>query len=144
MARRAGRESLFMGRSLAERPCRSLAAGLPDARLVWVPTVHGLEFSYSLYPLPPGRLPFRRWKWELWHGPRLVASGWRLSRPDAGRALRLDAAEFGHRLFGVKAPPRDGRAARGDLRPGSSERVAIGAVTAWLVPLALERGPVYS
>jgi hypothetical protein len=109
-----------------------------------VPTVHGLEFSYSLYPLPPGRLPFRRWKWELWHGPRLVASGWRLSRPDAGRALRLHAADFGHRLFGLKAPARDERAARGDLRPGSSERVAIGAVTAWLVPLALEQKPVYS
>jgi hypothetical protein len=73
-----------------------------------------------------------------------VASGWRLSRPDAGRALRLHAAEFGHRLFGLKAPPRDERAARGDLPPGSSERVAIGAVTAWLVPLALEQRPVYS
>jgi hypothetical protein len=85
-------------------------------------------------------LPFRRWKWELWHGPRLVASGWRLSRADAGRALRLHAAEFGHRLFGLKAPPRDERTARGDLSPGSAERVAIGAINAWLVPLALERG----
>jgi hypothetical protein len=109
-----------------------------------VPTVHGLEFSYSLYPLPPGRLPFRRWKWELWHGPRLVASGWRLSRADAGRALRLHATDFGHQLFGLTAPPRDERAARGDLTPGSSERVAIGAVTAWLVPQALEQRPVYS
>src|SRR5947208_17176099 len=122
MARRAGRESLFMGRSLAGRPCRDLAASLPGARLMVVPTVHGLEFSYSLYPLPAGRLPFRRWKWELWHGPRLVASGWRLSRPDAGRALRLHAAEFGHGLFGLTAPPRDERAARGDLTPGSTER----------------------
>jgi hypothetical protein len=104
-----------------------------------VPTVQGLEFAYALYPLPPGRLPFKRWKWELWHGPRLVASGWRLSRADAGRALRLYAAEFGHRLFGLAAPPRDERAARGDLRPGSAERVAIGAVTAWLVPRALEQ-----
>ena len=147
MARRAGRESLFMRRSLVEGPCRGLAGGLPAAGalgLRGVPTVHGLEFAYSLYPLPPGRLPFRRWKWELWHGPRLVASGWRLSRPDAGRALRLHAADFGHRLFGLTAPPRDEPAARGDLAPGSTERVAIGAVTAWLVPLALERRPVYS
>jgi hypothetical protein len=104
-----------------------------------VPTVQGLEFAYALYPLPPGRLPFRRWKWELWHGPRLVASGWRLSRPDAGRALRLYASEFGHRLFGLPAPPRDERTARGDLRPGSAERLAIGAITARLVPLAAER-----
>jgi hypothetical protein len=104
-----------------------------------VPTVQGLEFAYALYPLPPGRVPLKRWKWELWHGPRLVASGWRLSRPDAGRALRLYTSEFGHRLFGLPAPPRDERMARGDLWPGSAERVAIGAITARLVPLALER-----
>jgi hypothetical protein len=104
-----------------------------------MPTVQGLEFAYALYPLPPGRLPLKRWNWELWHGPRLVASGWRLSRADAGRALRLHAAEFGHRLFGLEAPPRDEGAARGYLRPGSAERLAIGAITARLVPLALER-----
>ena len=38
-----------------------------------MPTVEGLVFAYALYPLPPGRLPFRRWRWELWHGPTLVA-----------------------------------------------------------------------
>src|ERR1700760_1951781 len=97
-------------------------------------TVLGLEFAYSLYPQPPGRFPFGRWRWELWHGSQLVAAGWRLARPDAGRALRLHAADFGHRLFGLQAPPRDERSARGDLSPGTSERVAIGAVTAWLVP----------
>jgi len=104
-----------------------------------VPTVEGLEFAYALHPLAPGRLPFRRWRWELWHGPELVAAGWRLSRPEAGRALRLHAAEFGHRLFGLPAPPRDARRAGGDLRPGTSERVALGAVTCMLVPRALER-----
>ena len=60
-----------------------------------MPTVEGLRFGYALYPLPPGRLPFRRWRWELWHGATLVAAGWRLSRPQAGRALRHGAAEFG-------------------------------------------------
>jgi hypothetical protein len=30
-----------------------------------VPTVQGLPFSYALHPLPPGRMPFRRWRWEL-------------------------------------------------------------------------------
>jgi hypothetical protein len=105
---------------------------------VHVPTVHGLEFAYSLYPLPPGRLPFRRWRWELWHGSQLVAAGWRLARADAGRALRLHAADHGHKLFGLSAP-RDPHAARGDLAPGTTERLAIGSITALLVPRALER-----
>jgi hypothetical protein len=105
-----------------------------------VPTVHGLEFAYALYALPPGRMPFRRWRWELWHGSNLVAAGWRLARPDAGRALRVRAAEFGHRLFGLPGPaPEHDAAARGDLRPGVTERVAIGPVTCLLVPRALER-----
>jgi hypothetical protein len=104
-----------------------------------VPTVHGLEFAYALYPLPPGRLPFRRWRWELWHGSNLVAAGWRFARADAGRALRARAGEFGHRLFGLSGPPHDPHAARGDLRPGTVERLAIGPITCLLVPRALER-----
>jgi hypothetical protein len=104
-----------------------------------VPTVQGLEFAYALHRLPPGRFPFARWRWELWHGSELIAAGWRLSRADAGRALRLQAAEFGHRLFGLPVPARDPRAGRGDLRPGSSERLAIGPISAVLVPRALER-----
>jgi hypothetical protein len=104
-----------------------------------VPTIQGLEFAYALYPLPAGRLPFRRWRWELWHGPSLIAAGWRLSRAEAGRALRVQAVEFGHRLFGLPAPARDPRAGRGALRPGSSERLAIGPITCTLVPRALER-----
>jgi hypothetical protein len=104
-----------------------------------VPTFHGLEFAYSLYPLPPGKFPFKRWRWELWHGSQLIAAGWRLARPDASRALRLHAADHGHRLFGLPAPARHDRLARGDLRPGSTERLAIGPITALLVPRALER-----
>jgi hypothetical protein len=104
-----------------------------------MPTVEGLVFAYALYPLPPGRLPFRRWRWELWHGANLVAAGWRLARPDAGRALRVHASEFGHRLFGLPVPVRDPKAGRGDLRPGSAERLAIGAISCTLVPRALER-----
>jgi hypothetical protein len=105
-----------------------------------VPTVHGLEFAYSLYPLPPGRLPFARWRWELWHGSNLVAAGWRLARPDAGRALRQRAAEFGYRLFGLPVP--DDRIPRADLQPGTTERLAIGPITCLLVPRALERPAV--
>jgi hypothetical protein len=103
-----------------------------------VPTVEGLQFSYALHALEAGRLPFRRWRWELWHGATLVAAGWRLSRPQAGRALRLNAAEFGHRLFGLPAPAREDGAGHGDLRPGSAERLAIGPITCLLVPRALE------
>jgi len=103
-----------------------------------MPTVEGLQFSYALHPLPPGRLPFSRWRWELWHGSTLVAAGWRLSRPQAGRALRVHAAEFGHRLFGLPAPARDPQAGSGDLRPGAAERLSIGSITCLLVPRALE------
>ena len=104
------------------------SAGRPRTRSDrTVPTVQGLEFAYALYALPPGRLPFRRWRWELWHGATLVASGWRLARPDAGAALRHRAAEFGCRLFGLPAPTatRAGRArpaARGDGAGGASGR----------------------
>ncbi len=38
--------------------------------------------------------------------------------PPGGRALRLHAAEFGHRLFGLAAPERGPDAGSGDLRPG--------------------------
>jgi hypothetical protein len=103
-----------------------------------VPTVEGLQFAYALHPLPPGRLPFRRWRWELWHGSRLIAAGWRLSRPQASRALRVHAAEFGHRLFGLAVPAHDPREGAGDLSPGAVERLVIGPITAVLVPLALE------
>jgi hypothetical protein len=104
-----------------------------------VPSVQGLEFAYALHRLPPGRFPFQRWRWELWHGANLLAAGWRLSRPDAGRALRVQAAEAGHRLFGLPVPARDPRTGRGDLRPGTAERLAIGPITCTLVPRALER-----
>jgi hypothetical protein len=104
-----------------------------------VSTIHGLEFAYALYQLPPGRLPFWRWRWELWHGSNLVAAGWRLTRADAGRALRVRAAEFGHRLFGLPVPSPDARTARRDLQPGTTERLVIGPITCLLVPRALER-----
>jgi hypothetical protein len=106
-----------------------------------VPTVEGLQFSYALHPLPPGRLPLKRWRWELWHGATLVAAGWRLSRPQAGRALRVHAAEFGHRLFGLPVPPREPHAAGADIRPGAAERLAVGPITCLLVPKALEAPP---
>jgi hypothetical protein len=104
-----------------------------------VPTVEGLQFRYALFLLPPGRVPFRRWKWELWHGATLVASGWRVTRRDAGRALRTYAARYGHGLFGLDGPSADVVAAFArDLLPGTSERVVAGPVSCLLVPRALE------
>jgi hypothetical protein len=103
-----------------------------------VPKFEGLQFSYALHLLPPGRLPFKRWRWELWHGSTMVAAGWRLSRPQAGRALRVRAAEFGHRLFGLPVPAPDDRMVAVDLQPGVAERVEIGSITCLLVPRALE------
>ena len=50
----------------------------------------------------------------------------------------MHAAEFGHRLFGLPIPARDPRDGRGDLRPGTAERLAIGPISATLVPRALE------
>ena len=45
------------------------------------------QFQYAIGLLPRGRFTFRRWRWELWHGAVLRASGWRLSPRDAERAL---------------------------------------------------------
>jgi hypothetical protein len=103
-----------------------------------VPTVEGLQLHYALEPLPPGRLPFRRWRWELWHGATMVAAGWRLSERDAGRAVRRQAATFAHRLFGLPAPDLGPPGDEDPLRPGATERLVRGPVMCVLVPRALE------
>jgi hypothetical protein len=105
-----------------------------------MPIVEGLTFSYALHELPPGRLPFRRWRWELWHGARLEAAGWRLSQRDATRALRMHGSRVGHRLFGLR-PPEHADAEPdppADFRPGAAVRVRHGAVAFALVPVHLE------
>jgi hypothetical protein len=104
-----------------------------------MPVVEGLSFHYALHELPLGRLPLRRWRWELWHGARLEAAGWRLSERDAARALRLHASRVGHRLFGLTPPPDDSRPIPG-FRSGASVRVSHGAVAFALVPVHLEMG----
>ena len=101
-----------------------------------MPIVEGLSFSYALHELPPGRFPFRRWRWELWHGARLEAAGWRLSERDAARALRLHGSRVGHRLFGLRLPgePADAK----PFSPGAVVRVRHGAVAVALVPVGLD------
>ena len=99
-----------------------------------MPTVEGLQFQYVLQPLPPGGWGFRRFGWQLWHGPRLEAAGWRLSERDAQRALRQHASRVGHRIFGLREPDR---LADQGFRPGAVVRVEHGAVSCTLVPRAL-------
>ncbi|HEX6389077.1 MAG TPA: hypothetical protein VFZ89_06520 [Solirubrobacteraceae bacterium] len=100
-----------------------------------MPTVEGLTLAYALYVIPPGRFPVRRWRWELWHGTRLVAAGWRTSRPMAERALQRYAGDFGHSIFGLR-PPAD--TVHAPLRPGATMRLELGSVAVRLVPRASE------
>jgi hypothetical protein len=104
-----------------------------------VQIVEGLSFGYVFHELPPGRLPFRRWRWELWHGSRLEAAGWRISRRDAERALRTHAARVGHAMFGLPAPGPEAAGSGGELHPGMVVRVVAGAVAFALVPRHLEQ-----
>lgn len=60
-----------------------------------------IELSYDLRLLPAGRFPFRRWRWELWHGERMLAAGWRLNPLHAQRALRVRALRHAHRVLGL-------------------------------------------
>ncbi len=110
----------------------------PAANVAGVPTVDGLTFSYVLHELPPGRLPFRRWRFELWHGARLEAAGWRMSERDAARALRTHGSRVGHDMFGL-APAGRRRDRRRPSGRGRPIRVHHGAVTFSLVPRNLDR-----
>jgi hypothetical protein len=107
------------------------------ANVAGVPTVDGLSFSYVLHELPPGRLPFRRWRFELWHGARLEAAGWRMSERDASRALRTHGSRVGHDMFGLGPPAVD--ELQPAFRPGAAVRVHHGAITFSLVPRNLDR-----
>jgi hypothetical protein len=106
--------------------------------------VEGLSFSYVVHELPRDRLPFRRWRFELWHGARLEAAGWRTTERDALRALHKHGSRVAHRMFGLR-PPADAPRG-GGLRPGASVRVLHGGIAFALVPRALEApglpGPV--
>lgn len=63
--------------------------------------IEPIELTYDLHLLPLGRCTFRRWRYELWHGPRLLSAGWRLSALHAQRALRAHALRYAHRLHGL-------------------------------------------
>ncbi len=96
-----------------------------------------IELHYALHALPPGRFPFRRWRFELWHGQRLLATGWRTTEHHAERALRERAARVAHRVRGLHLLRAEHAEASGPLRHGVVARVSCGAVSCLLVPLAV-------
>lgn len=104
-----------------------------------LPDVQGLELSYALHELPPGRLPFRRWRWELWHGARLEAAGWRVSERDAVRALSGHGSRVAHRFFGLRAPERPAVRLPASVQPGMTLRLDAAGVPVALRPRQLER-----
>lgn len=99
--------------------------------------IEPVELSYDLHLLPMGRFPFRRWRWELWHGPRLLAAGWRLNALHAQRALRVYAVRHAHRVHGLHPLRPD--AAQAPEREWGGAPVAIesGELRVLLSPRAL-------
>jgi hypothetical protein len=93
---------------------------------------------YALELLPPGRFPFRRWRWELWSGPTLLAAGWRTSERQAERALRTAAARVAHAKLGLHPLHPEDAAVSGSLVSGLPARVECGAVSCLLVPRGAE------
>jgi hypothetical protein len=92
------------------------------------------RFEYAVEPLPPGRVGFRRWRWQLWHGAVLLASGWRLSPRDAERALFKAAARRAHELLGVHALRPEAAEPLERFFPGASVRIACGAAMCLIAP----------
>lgn len=97
-----------------------------------------IELTYELHLLPRGRIAFRRWRYELWHGPQLLAAGWRLSVLHAQRALQAQAIRYAHRLNGLHALHPD-RTPPTEEAPWSGRRVAVesGDLRVMLTPRAL-------
>jgi hypothetical protein len=103
-----------------------------------VPIVEGVSFSYVLHELPRGRMPFRRWRFELWHGARLEAAGWRTSERDALSALRTHGSRVAHAMFGLRPPEGGRRRAGPEFRAGAAVRLSDGGIAFSLVPRQLE------
>ncbi|MDX6665375.1 MAG: hypothetical protein QOG68_1581 [Solirubrobacteraceae bacterium] len=93
------------------------------------------EFRYAVEPLPPGRLPFHRWRWELWQGAWMLAAGWCTAPAAAERALLRAASRRVHELRGVRALRPERARFLDALRPGLQARVDTGAGVCVLVPL---------
>lgn len=74
------------------------------------------EFEYAIETLAPSRIG-RRWRWELWQGAALLATGWRMSPRRADQAVRVAALRRLHASRGVTPLPSalDGRLDGGTL-----------------------------
>lgn len=92
------------------------------------------EFEYDLRELPPSRVPFRRWRFELWHGMTLLRTGWRISPRDAERALRTAASQRSHDMIGVKPLRPENNRALNPFKPGATVTLDCGAVRCVLTP----------
>jgi hypothetical protein len=93
------------------------------------------EFRYAVQTLPPGRLPFHRWRWELWQDAWMLAAGWCTAPADAHGALLKAASRRVHELRGVRALRPDRVRPLDALRPGRPVRIDTGAGLCLLVPL---------
>ena len=96
--------------------------------------IEGPDLQYALHVIPPGRVAFHRWRWELWHGQSLLATGWRTSERHAVRALRTAASHFAHRVLGLHPLRPEQAALTGDVRVGAVARLNCGQITCRLVP----------
>lgn len=92
-----------------------------------------IELSYALVLLPAPPLAFRRWRWELWHGPQLLAAGWRTGVGAAQRALQVHALRYAHRRLGLHLLRPDLAAESNEWR-GASVAVENGGVRVLLHP----------
>jgi hypothetical protein len=105
-------------------------------------TIEPVELTYELELLPPGRIPFRRWRWALWHGTQLLAAGWRGGAPHAQGALRVHALRYVHRLHGLHPLRVDQVAATETRWTGGPIAVEWGDLRVLLKPRALAGAPV--
>ncbi len=100
-----------------------------------------IELTYAVEDLPPGRFPFRRWRWELWHGPRLLAAGWRVSAIHAQRAIATHALRHAHRVLGVHLLRVDPGPETEKRWHGRATAVSCGDVSVKLTPRGLLADP---
>ena len=101
-------------------------------------TQNAADFEYDLRELPPGRVPFRRWRFELWHGASLLRSGWRITPHDAERALRTAASRRAHDLIGLKPLRPENARPLNPFAPGATVTLDCGAVRCLLAPRRAE------
>jgi len=121
-------------------PSACLPAGTCSYSTFWVGTTSCTRQVTPWTGKAGNRLPFRRWRFELWHGARLEAAGWRTTERDALRALRKHASRVAHGMFGLR-PPADAPIAGTGFRAGATVRMLHGGIAFALVPRQLEAPP---